>query len=239
MDCNLLQQIGVARRKAKFRRYPPTPVTIFNTMQLLGGRHFSRCCFVNCSTRHAVPAQQRGFTLSFPRTQRKNSTICQATTEVGKLITKTEIPAFIPRADLMDQLVRWATIEIQESGVANVGMPCKVRNSFVEHKLRDGCTKHSTLHACFATFRHFAVFILHQSKFSLHLRLPTKLLVRVRLQFLICAIVLMGSCCTYCCRPLRTLNSFWIACLLFSTIILQYIIFKRNCSSLTQVDLCR
>lgn len=26
--------------------------------------------------------------------------------QVGKLITKTEIPAFIPRADLMDQLVR-------------------------------------------------------------------------------------------------------------------------------------
>lgn len=104
-------------------------------MQLLGGRHFSRCCFVNCSTRHAVPAQQRGFTLSFPRTQRKNSTICQATTEVGKLITKTEIPAFIPRADLMDQLVRWATIEIQESGVANVGMPCKVTPFYREGTL--------------------------------------------------------------------------------------------------------
>lgn len=47
---------------------------------------------------------------------------------VGKLISKVEIPAFIPRSDLMDQLLRWAIIEIQEDGMANVGMPCKVRN---------------------------------------------------------------------------------------------------------------
>ncbi|GAB4817797.1 hypothetical protein N2152v2_004843 [Parachlorella kessleri] len=46
--------------------------------------------------------------------------------QVGKLITRTEIPAFIPRSDLMDQLVRWAIIEVQENGVANLGMPCKV-----------------------------------------------------------------------------------------------------------------
>lgn len=53
-----------------------------------------------------------------------------ATTEdsgPGKLISKVEVPAFIPRADLSDQLLRWAMIEIQSSGVANVGCPCKVR----------------------------------------------------------------------------------------------------------------
>ncbi|KAL4443508.1 hypothetical protein ABPG75_011245 [Micractinium tetrahymenae] len=46
--------------------------------------------------------------------------------EGGKLISKVEIPAFIPRPDLIDQLVRWAMIEVQENGVANCGMPCKV-----------------------------------------------------------------------------------------------------------------
>ncbi|EFN58199.1 hypothetical protein CHLNCDRAFT_50601 [Chlorella variabilis] len=45
---------------------------------------------------------------------------------VGKLISKVEIPAFIPRSDLVDQLLRWAMIEIQENGVANVSTPCKV-----------------------------------------------------------------------------------------------------------------
>lgn len=44
----------------------------------------------------------------------------------GTLISQVEIPAFIPRADISDQLLRWAMIEIQEGGVANVGCPCKV-----------------------------------------------------------------------------------------------------------------
>jgi hypothetical protein len=45
---------------------------------------------------------------------------------VGKLFSKVEIPAFIPRQDLMDQLIRWAFIEVQENGMGNVGCPCKV-----------------------------------------------------------------------------------------------------------------
>ena len=49
-----------------------------------------------------------------------------ATEGVGKLISKVEIPAFIPRQDLIDQLSRWAMIEVQENGVANCGTPCKV-----------------------------------------------------------------------------------------------------------------
>ncbi len=44
----------------------------------------------------------------------------------GKLISKTEIPAFIPRQDLLDQLTRWAFIDIQEEGVENLGIACKV-----------------------------------------------------------------------------------------------------------------
>ena len=49
-----------------------------------------------------------------------------ATAEVGKLIAKTEIPAFIPRQDLMDQLIRWAYTEVQEESVRKFGLPCKV-----------------------------------------------------------------------------------------------------------------
>ena len=52
-----------------------------------------------------------------------------STEEVGKLISKVEVPAFIPRQDIMDQLLRWAFIEVQENGVANTGMPCKVGHS--------------------------------------------------------------------------------------------------------------
>lgn len=50
-----------------------------------------------------------------------------AQAEVGKLISKVEIPAFIPRQDIVDQLLRWAMIEVQENGVANCSTPCKVR----------------------------------------------------------------------------------------------------------------
>ena len=49
-----------------------------------------------------------------------------AQAQMGKLISKVEIPAFIPRTYLVDQLYRWATIEVQENGMANVGCPCKV-----------------------------------------------------------------------------------------------------------------
>ena len=49
-----------------------------------------------------------------------------ATAEVGKLIASTEIPAFIPRQDLMDQLTRWAYTDIQEEGMRKFGLPCKV-----------------------------------------------------------------------------------------------------------------
>ena len=48
------------------------------------------------------------------------------TVEVGKLISQTDIPPFIPRTDLMQQLYRWALYEIQESGTVNFGLPMKV-----------------------------------------------------------------------------------------------------------------
>lgn len=53
--------------------------------------------------------------------------VCRAETlGVGKLLSKSEIPAFIPRDDMMDQLYRWALIEAAENGLRNFGMPMKV-----------------------------------------------------------------------------------------------------------------
>lgn len=44
----------------------------------------------------------------------------------GKLISKTEVAAFIQRDDMMDQMYRWALIEAGESGVRNFGLPMNV-----------------------------------------------------------------------------------------------------------------
>lgn len=42
------------------------------------------------------------------------------------LISKAEVPAFILRRDLADQLLRWAVIEQADGGPAKYGMPFKV-----------------------------------------------------------------------------------------------------------------
>jgi hypothetical protein len=47
-------------------------------------------------------------------------------TSNGKLISKTEVAAFIQRDDMMDQMYRWALIEAGESGVRNFGLPMNV-----------------------------------------------------------------------------------------------------------------
>ncbi len=48
-----------------------------------------------------------------------------------KLISRTEVPAFIMRDDMMDQIVRWATIEAAESGLVNFGMPMTVQTFYL------------------------------------------------------------------------------------------------------------
>jgi len=50
----------------------------------------------------------------------------------GKLISKTEVAAFIQRDDLMDQIYRWAFIEAGESGVRNFGLPMNVEPVYYE-----------------------------------------------------------------------------------------------------------
>jgi hypothetical protein len=53
----------------------------------------------------------------------------------GSFISKTEVPAFIQRDDMMDQLVRWALIECEEGGQRNFGLPMKVHQRFREGEL--------------------------------------------------------------------------------------------------------
>lgn len=49
-----------------------------------------------------------------------------------KLISRTEVPPFIPRDDMIDQLLRWATYEAGDGGVRNFGMPMKVDPTYDE-----------------------------------------------------------------------------------------------------------
>ena len=48
----------------------------------------------------------------------------------GKLLATSEISAFIPRQDLIDQLLRWAVIDAQDQGVANFGLPMTVKPTY-------------------------------------------------------------------------------------------------------------
>mmetsp|Transcript_14188 Transcript_14188/g.42839 ORF Transcript_14188/g.42839 Transcript_14188/m.42839 type:complete len:218 (-) Transcript_14188:1487-2140(-) len=76
--------------------------------------------------------------------------LCAANTaEQGKLISKVEIPAFIPRSDMSEQLFRWATAIGQDEGQANFGLPMRVvpnergdgsPNGFTLDIVRDGVT---------------------------------------------------------------------------------------------------
>lgn len=51
------------------------------------------------------------------------------------LISKTEVPSFIQRDDMMDQLLRWALIEANEGGLRNFGMPMKVQPTYSNETL--------------------------------------------------------------------------------------------------------
>lgn len=68
----------------------------------------------------AVPQARRA--VAFAPSRRAAAAVCRA----GKLISKTEVPAFIQRDDMMDQIVRWAMIEVAESGHRNFGLPMNV-----------------------------------------------------------------------------------------------------------------
>lgn len=78
------------------------------------------------------------------RAQQKQRTICRAEAveqtpvtlpRTGSFISKTEVPAFIQRDDMMDQIIRWALIEAEEGGQRNFGMPMKVHQRFRDGEL--------------------------------------------------------------------------------------------------------
>ncbi|GIL91940.1 hypothetical protein Vretimale_18560 [Volvox reticuliferus] len=69
-----------------------------------------------------------------PRPLRGHTTLCQSVAN-GKLISSTEVPAFIPRDDMMDQLFRWSMMEAGESGQRNFGMPMKIEPVYYEERL--------------------------------------------------------------------------------------------------------
>eukprot|EP00955_Chlamydomonas_euryale_P021676 229099-Chlamydomonas_euryale.AAC.2 len=48
------------------------------------------------------------------------------TEDTGKFISRTEVPAFIQRDDMMDQLYQWSGIEAGEGGYRNFGLPMTV-----------------------------------------------------------------------------------------------------------------
>lgn len=90
----------------------------------------------------AVQPRQLAFAVPSQSTQQRLRHVCraEATEQVavtlprtGSFISKTEVPAFIQRDDMMDQMVRWALIEAEEGGQRNFGMPMKIHQRF-----RDG-----------------------------------------------------------------------------------------------------
>jgi hypothetical protein len=76
--------------------------------------------------------------------QQKQRMVCRAEAveqvpitlpRTGSFISKTEVPAFIQRDDMMDQIIRWALIEAEEGGQRNFGMPMKVHQRFRDGEL--------------------------------------------------------------------------------------------------------
>ncbi|KAG2424218.1 hypothetical protein HXX76_014749 [Chlamydomonas incerta] len=61
--------------------------------------------------------------------------VCCSAVANGKLISSTEVPAFIPRDDMMDQLFRWTMMEAAESGQRNFGMPMTIAPVYFEERL--------------------------------------------------------------------------------------------------------
>ena len=87
----------------------------------------------------ASRVQQEQNCSSSSRPSRSPKLVCRAQSEAtaasatgssrfsGKCISSTEVPAFIMRDDMMDQLHQWALIEADEAGLRNFGMPMKVQ----------------------------------------------------------------------------------------------------------------
>ncbi len=69
-----------------------------------------------------------------PVSPRRSSLACSSVPD-GKFISKTEVPAFIQRDDMMDQLYRFSLMEAGESGQRNFGLPMTIEPTYWEDKL--------------------------------------------------------------------------------------------------------
>jgi hypothetical protein len=71
----------------------------------------------------------------FSARRRSSSVRCSAQEVEQVLLARTEIPAFIPRSDMMEQLIRWATIEANADGAAKFGLPVKIERFYKDDDL--------------------------------------------------------------------------------------------------------
>jgi hypothetical protein len=65
-----------------------------------------------------------------PSTVRASAVLQRAT-----LLAKSNIPAFIPRSDLLDQMQRWLELEVVTDGMSNFGVPCTMETVKREDQL--------------------------------------------------------------------------------------------------------
>jgi len=76
---------------------------------------------------HRAPSGRGGACQALRAAGPRGGVVCAASQAVGKFISKTPIPAFIPRQDLMDQMLRWATFEASDpDALARYNLPLKV-----------------------------------------------------------------------------------------------------------------
>lgn len=62
--------------------------------------------------------------LSRPKANLLHSTRASRVVVRAKMLSKSVIPAFIARNEMMDQLDRWIEIEVKNEGIANFGAAC-------------------------------------------------------------------------------------------------------------------
>ena len=90
----------------------------------------SRQRAVACRLRHQQQRARVGVRAAAAGEQAKQRQELALPREGHMLISKTEVPSFIQRDDMMDQLYRWALIEAGEGGLRNFGMPMNVQPQY-------------------------------------------------------------------------------------------------------------
>lgn len=71
------------------------------------------------------------------RSTRRHSPLMATATSGTKLLSKAEIPAFIPRSDLISEMLRWATIDADTNGFENFGMEMSVEPYYKDQEEGD------------------------------------------------------------------------------------------------------